>query len=210
MGVTLNKLKKYPESIKAYDRALAVKPDYADAYFTRGQVHLNAGQYDKAIADYEKAAQLGIKKPMHEIQGAMGTAYAAAKQFDKAIAAFDAAIREKPEADYYYRKGNALAATGQMEQAIAAYEAAMVIMPDFADLYNNKGNALASLKRFSEAMPAFEKAIALKPEAGNFRCNRGLARHAMGDLQGACADWQQAAVGGYGPAQGLIQQYCGK
>jgi tetratricopeptide (TPR) repeat protein len=208
MGVTLNQLKKYPESIKAYDRAIAVKPDYADAYFTRGQVYINANEYGKAIADYEKALQLGIKKPKHELMAAIGAAYNGLKQFDKAIAAYDEAIKEKPEADYHFRKGNALAASGQMAAAIAAYDATIAVMPDFADAYNNKGNALASMQRFAEAIPVFEQALALKPDAANFRCNRGLAKHGLGDDPGACADWQQAAMGGYGPAQGLMQQFC--
>jgi tetratricopeptide (TPR) repeat protein len=208
MAVTLNKLKKYPEAIKVYDRALAVKPDYADAYYSRGQVFVNANEFTKAVADFEKAMQLGIKKPKHEIMAAIGGAYSGAKQYNRAIAAYDEAIKEKPEADYHFRKGNALAAAGQMVAAISAYDATIAVMPDFADAYNNKGNALASLQRFTEAIPVFEQAIKLKPDAGNFRCNRGLARHGLGDNAGACADWQQAAMGGYGAAQGLLQEFC--
>lgn len=208
MGVTLNKLKKYPEALKAYDRAIAVKPEFPDTYFSRGQVYTNAGENEKAIADYEKAIQLGMKKPKHEIKAAIGSACLSAKQFDRAVAAYDEAIQEQPEADYYFRKGNALAGGGQMAAAITAYDASIAILPDFADAYNNKGNALASMQRFQEALPVFEKAIELKPEAGNFRCNRGLAKQGMGDKAGACADWQQAAMGGYGPAQGLMQQFC--
>jgi len=210
MAVTLNKQKKYTEAIKFYDQALAVKPTYADAYFSRGQVYTNANEPEKASADFQKALELGIKMPKHEVMAAIANAYSMAKQYDKAIAAYDAAIKEKPEADYLFKKGNSLAATGQMDAAIAAYDATIAAMPDFADAWNNKGNALASIKRFPEALLAFEQAIKLKPDAGNFRCNRGLAKHGMGDLAGACADWQAAAMGGYGAAQGLIQQFCAK
>lgn len=208
LGVTLNSLKRYPEAIKAYDRALAQKPDYADAYYSRGQVYSNANQPDKAIADFEKAMQLGVKKPKHEVKASMAAAYASAKQFDRAVAAYDEAIQEQASADYYFKKGNALAGSGKMEAAIAAYEATIAISPDFADAYNNKGNALASLQRFTEALPSFEQALKLEPDAGNFRCNLGLAKHSMGDLTGACADWQRAAMGGYGAAQNLMQQFC--
>lgn len=208
MGVTLNNLKRYTESVKAYDRAVAVKPDYVDTYFARGQVHINAGNYDKAIADFEKALQMGIKKPKHEVMLAIGNAYSGAKQYDKAIAAYDEAIKEKSEGDYHFRKGNVLAASGQMAPAIAEYDETIKLIPEFPEAYNNKGNALASMQRYAEAIPAFEQAIKLKPDAPNFRCNRGLAKHGMGDLSGACADWQQAAMGGYAPAQGLVQQFC--
>ncbi|MBL7828586.1 MAG: tetratricopeptide repeat protein [Saprospiraceae bacterium] len=208
MGVTLNKLKRYKEAIQMYDRALAVKPDYPDAFFSRGQVYINANETEKAVADFQKALALGFNKPKHEIMAAIGNAYNTGKQFDKAAAAYDEAIKEKPDADYHFKKGNALAAGGNMLGAMTAYDAAIAILPDFPDAYNNKANALASIQRFADAIPMFNKAIELKPDAPNFRCNRGLAKHAMGDLQGACADWQQAAMGGYSPANSLVQQYC--
>lgn len=208
MGVTLNKLKRYKESVQAYDRAIVVKPEYADAYFSRGQVYTNANEPDKAVADFQKALALGIKKPKHEVMAAIGNAYNTAKQFEKAAAAYDEAIQEKPDAEYYFRKGNAIAAAGNMQAAIQAYEAAVAIKPDFPDAYNNKGNALASMQRFKEAIPFFDKALELQPDAPNFRCNRGLAKHGMGDLQGACTDWQQAAMGGYAAANSLVQQFC--
>lgn len=208
MGVTLNKLKKYKEAIQYYDRAIAVKPNSADAYFSRGQVHSNAGETDQAVADFQKSLELGNTRPKDEVMAAIANAYNTGKQFDKAAAAYEEALKTKPDADYHFKKGNALAAGGNMPGAIAAYEAAIALLPDFPDAYNNKGNALASMQKFQEAIPMFNKAIELKPDAGNFRCNRGLAKNAMGDKQGACADWQQAALGGYAPAQTLLQQFC--
>jgi tetratricopeptide (TPR) repeat protein len=35
-----------------------VKPDYAAAYFNRGVVWMAMREYDRAIADFEKAAEL--------------------------------------------------------------------------------------------------------------------------------------------------------
>lgn len=209
MGVTLNKLKKYKEAIPYYDRAIAAKPDNADAWFSRGQVHSNAGDAAQAVADFQKALTLpGNTRSRDVVLAAIANAYNTDKQYDKAAAAYEEAIKIKNDAEYQFKKGNALAAGGNMPGAIAAYEAAIALSPDFPDAYNNKGNALASMQRYAEAIPMFDKAIELKPDAGNFRCNRGLARNAMGDKQSACADWQQAAMGGYGPAQSLIQQYC--
>jgi hypothetical protein len=56
----------------------------------------------------------------------------------------------------------------------------------------------------------YNKAVELKPGAFDFLCNRGLAKKDMGDLQGACADWNLAASKGYTPAQGLSRQFCGQ
>ena len=208
MGVTLNNLKRYQEAAVAYNNAVAIKPNDPEAYYSRAQVFSNGNEIEKSIADYEKAIELGIKKPAHEVQAAMGNAYLAAKLYDQAIQKFEEAIKGEPKVDYYFKMGNAMAASGRMDAAIAAYENCIKLAPDFADAYNNKGNALASQQRFSEALPMFEEALRIKPDAANFRCNLGLAKHGMGDLKGACADWQKAVMGGYAGAQGLIQQFC--
>jgi tetratricopeptide (TPR) repeat protein len=208
MGVTLINLKKYPEAIAIYDRALAVKPNYADAYFSRGQAAHIAGAFDKAIADYYKALELGINKPKRQILLAIGISYSEAKQYERAVAVFDEAILEKPEAEIHFRKGNALAASGQMMAAIAAYDFAIGLDPTMVDAYNNKGNALASLQRFAEAIPVFNLALNLNPEGANTRFNLALAKHSLGDRAGACADWQVAAENGYGQAQVMLQQFC--
>jgi tetratricopeptide (TPR) repeat protein len=97
---------------------------------------------------------------------------------------------------------------GKMPEAIACYDDALGLAPDYVEAVNNKGNAYASMGKFEDALAFFDKAIALKPDAANFKFNRGMARRSAGDLAGACADWQQAALGGYAPAQGLIQQFC--
>ena len=208
MGVTLINLKKYPEAIAMYDRALAVNPNYADAYFSRGQAAHNAGAFDKAVADYNKALELGIKNPKNQILVAIGISYTEAKQYDRAVAAFDEAIREKPEADYYFRKGNALAASGQMTAAIAAYDMAIGLDSTMVDAFNNKGNALASLQRFAEAIPVFNLALKINPKGANTMFNLALAKHGLGDRTGACADWQLAADNGYSQAETMLQQFC--
>lgn len=45
-------------SIADYDKAIALKPDYADAYINRGNKHREMKDYEMAIADYSKAIDL--------------------------------------------------------------------------------------------------------------------------------------------------------
>jgi len=208
LAVAFNKLKRYEDAAKMFGRAMELKPDYADSWYARGQVYLLKGDFPKAIADFEKFATMDSKEPKDKIQSSLGMAYAGAGQNDRALAAYDLALKIKPDPEYHFRKGNALAAMGKMQEAIACYDASLALAPDYVEAVNNKGNAYASMGKFTEAMTFFDKAIALKPDAANFKFNRGMARRSAGDLAGACADWQQAAMGGYAPAQGLIQQFC--
>src|SRR3990172_8362478 len=50
--------KKYDEAIEAYTKAIALDPNYAQAYTNRGVAYYNKGQYDRAIEDYNRAIAL--------------------------------------------------------------------------------------------------------------------------------------------------------
>lgn len=208
LAVAFNKLKRYDEAAQMFGRCMELKPDFTDSWYARGQVYLLQSEFSKAIVDLEKFAQMQSREPVDKVQSSIGMAYAGAGQHERAIAAFDRAIQAKADPDYHFRKGNAFAAMGNMQAAIASYDNALRIAPDYSDAVNNKGNAYASMGKFSEALLYFDEAIKMNPGAANFKFNRGMARRSAGDPAGACADWQQAAAGGYTQAQSLIQQFC--
>jgi tetratricopeptide (TPR) repeat protein len=76
------------------DRAIALKPDYGDAYFRRGTAYLNKDDNDHAIADYSRAIEL---KP--DSWGALtlrGMAYAHKGDYDRAIADYTRVLQLNP------------------------------------------------------------------------------------------------------------------
>ncbi len=208
LAVALHNLKRYPEAIQAFTTAIQIKPESPEGYFSRGQEYATNKEFGKAVADYEKAKQLGHKKPVYEIDYLIGIALAGSNQHDRAIQVYDGALKLHPDADGYYHKGNSLAALGNMQEAIAAYDAALKLKPDFGDVLNNKGNALASMGRFQEALPVFDQTIKVQPNAANCYFNRGMVKNSLGDKSGACTDWQKALEMGYSSAQQVIGQFC--
>lgn len=46
------------EAISAYDIALRLKPDYAEAYYNRGTAKTLIGEYETAITDFDEAIRL--------------------------------------------------------------------------------------------------------------------------------------------------------
>ena len=44
--------------LQMYDKAIALKPDNADAYINRGRAYGKKGDNDRAIVDYTKAIEL--------------------------------------------------------------------------------------------------------------------------------------------------------
>lgn len=209
-GITMNRLGRYRDAIPYFDRLITVRPDDANARFTRAQILLNAKEPLKAIADYRKALELGIKKPRYEVLEGIGKAAYNAGMYAEALEALNEAISERDNFNCQYLRGNCLAATGRMNDALNAFSRSVELNPQFAEGYNNKANALASLRRYSEALPLYNKAVELKPGALDFICNRGLAKKDSGDLQGACADWKEAAGKGYPAGAALLKQFCGQ
>ena len=59
MGITLQEQGKLEEAIEAYNKALAIKPDYAEAYNNMGNALKEQGKLEEAIEAYNKA--LAIK-----------------------------------------------------------------------------------------------------------------------------------------------------
>lgn len=53
-------LQNYTSAISCYSNAIALKPDFGEAYYNRGLMYLKMGNKDKGIADLSKAGELGI------------------------------------------------------------------------------------------------------------------------------------------------------
>jgi tetratricopeptide (TPR) repeat protein len=97
--------KKYPESADAYQKAIALKPTSGAYHNGLAEAYAKSGQTDKAIAEYNTAAQVEpANAAMYYFnEGAVLTNQG---KLDEAIAAFDKTIAADPtRADAYYWKG---------------------------------------------------------------------------------------------------------
>jgi len=74
-------------AIADYDRAIELRPDYAEAYNNRGNAYAHKGDHDRAIADYDRAIQL--QPDLAEAYYNRGLAYKQRGEEEKAIADFE-------------------------------------------------------------------------------------------------------------------------
>ena len=49
-----NKLRRYDEAIKSYDRVIEINPNNVDAWNSKGLAFSNQGRYDEAIKSYDR------------------------------------------------------------------------------------------------------------------------------------------------------------
>jgi protein O-GlcNAc transferase len=67
LGQVLSPLRRHNEALAAYDRAISLKPDLAEAWFGRGQALTALRHYGEAYAAYDRAIKL-----MPELDYALG------------------------------------------------------------------------------------------------------------------------------------------
>lgn len=58
-GCTKVNAKKYKEAVADFEKAVELKPDYADAYFSMGRAYFLLNEEDKACECYKLAAKYG-------------------------------------------------------------------------------------------------------------------------------------------------------
>ena len=95
LGNGYSDLNQYTDAIAAYKKAIAIKPDFANAYFNMGIAYQFLNQGDKAIAAYKKA--IAIKPDYANAYLNMGDIYRSLGQHDDAIAAYRQYLRLEPK-----------------------------------------------------------------------------------------------------------------
>ena len=99
-GIAYNKLGKYQLAIQDYNETIRLEPDYANAYYNRGNVYAKElGNYDLAIKDYNEAIRLEQEYTYYNNRG---IAYANIGQYGHAIEDFNEAIRLRPDSTEAY------------------------------------------------------------------------------------------------------------
>jgi tetratricopeptide (TPR) repeat protein len=169
LGVAAVQTGQLNKAIIAFQRVIAIKPDYAEAYSNMGNALQDQGKLEEAIEVYIKA--LSLKPDYAEAYNNMGNVLLDQGKLEEAIEAFNKALSLTPDySEAFYNMGNALKEQGKLDEATEAYYKALSIKPDYAAAYNNRGVALQDQGKLDEAIASYNKALSLKPDyAGVYR-----------------------------------------
>lgn len=141
LGNALKELGQFEAAVASHERAIALKPDYADAFSDCGVALEGLGRLDAALEKYDRALALRPNYP--DALYNRGNALLSLGQFDAAIASYDRAIALRPDVPVYYgNRGNALMQLRRIDAAIASFDQAGRIRPGYAEAYWNKALAL--------------------------------------------------------------------
>lgn len=67
-GIAKGNLKDYQEAIKDFSKAIELTPNFADAYYLRGNIKAQSGNMDSACLDWSKAGELGYSEAYDRIK----------------------------------------------------------------------------------------------------------------------------------------------
>ena len=160
-------------------------------HIRRGDRARYNGNFDEAIAEYQKAAE---KDPtLSAVHNNWGIAYADQKRYEEAILHYDQAIHlDLNNAKVYNNRGNVYKNMSQYDKAIEDYNRAIELNPDYANAYSNRGNTYDDMEQYDKAIEDYSRAIELNPNDADFYNNRGITYDNIGQYDKAIEDYSRA------------------
>jgi len=185
-GVRFLNVARYGQAILSFDRAVALKPDLADAYYFRAKAYVSEADNEHAIQDFSKLIEL---RPQ-DARGFLGRCarYQEQKNFAATIADCSRALALDPRlAEAYNLRGMATRDSGNAGAAIADFTRAVELAPD-TDNYYQRGATYQLLGEHQLAIADLDQVIASVPSESQAYFARAESRRAVGDVKGAEAD----------------------
>ncbi len=181
----------YDLALTNFGKAIEYDPQKVIAYIRRGRVYSKNGDFDRGLADFDKAIQLEAENsagppPNKENMDPSN------KELQELIQ-----LDPRPWLDYlrpgvvYLERGKAYLQIDDNDRAIADFTKVIQLDPEGADAYNHRGVAYGNKDDFVRAIADFDTAIQLNPVLRNVYNNRGLAFSRIGDEARAQADFEK-------------------
>ncbi|MDE6640409.1 MAG: tetratricopeptide repeat protein [Acetatifactor sp.] len=183
---------RYSEAEDAYNAILALRPDEEDAYFLRGNVRMNLGNFQGAKEDFDKVLSMDARNydrliEIYEILAYFGYKEDGQEYLQTALAAGDKKIsnfsrgriyyyqgeyqkaclaleeaRGEGSAESYLYLGRAYEATGDYNYAASVYTSYLGQYEANAEVYNQLGLCEMAKGEYAKALEAFQAGMQLE------------------------------------------------
>ncbi|MBF2008614.1 MAG: tetratricopeptide repeat protein [Chlorogloeopsis fritschii C42_A2020_084] len=189
----------YSGAIEDLSQAIQIDPLNAQAYGERGVARAALGENQAAIDDCNYAIQLNPDY-LRAYYG-RGAARAYTGDYPGALQDFTHLSRLQPDANSYYNLATLQAWQGVNAQAIKNLTKVVDLNPNWFFAYYIRGNVCYNVGDEQGANEDFKEAMRIEAtgasemfaEDEHAFWGRGLARHRLGNREGAIADLQKAA-----------------
>jgi tetratricopeptide (TPR) repeat protein len=155
-GKSLFSKNDFAGAIENYNKAIELRPNWAEAYLQRGMARRMYGQLDGSVADYDKASELDPRTTQNN----------------------------RSVAQAYTNHGQILAMNSQLENAITDFTKALKLFADDVRPYFERAQARLLLEEFSNALADYDAYITREDHDQFSRARayleRGLTKHLLG------------------------------
>ena len=178
-------------AVKCFEKAVVIKPDFADAHYNLGLSLQELNQLDAAVKSYQ--VTLALQNNYFKAHNNLGIIYKEFGQMGDAVKSFEQAIDLQPDyAEAHNNLGTTLQELGQLSEAANCYEKALVIQPDYVEVLINLGNTLSLLGQLNEALNSYNQALSINPNNADAHTNIGIIYQEMGQSDEAIKCYEKA------------------
>jgi tetratricopeptide (TPR) repeat protein len=191
-GQRLFAASRYDQAALALDRAIALQPNFPDAYLTRARCRVMAYDTAGALPDFTRAIELrpGYAAALMD----RASAYLLLKNYSAASADASAALTIDPSlAAAYNLRGRALRDGGDLQKALENFNRAVELKPN-GDSYYQRGATEQALGNHRLAIADFSESIDYKPEMAEVYFARAESERALGETEAARRDHLHARI----------------
>ena len=191
LALAQSELGRNNAALDNYDRAIALKPDDAQALYNRGNTLQKLGRFEQALESYQRA--LAVGPDFAEAFNNRGVALQKLGRSEEALESYEQALAVTPEyAEALNNRGNTLQELGRFQEALESYKQALAVRLEYAEALDNLGNCFRALGRFDEAMECHEQALAVRPDFAEAFYNRGNTLRDLRRFDEAMESFQRA------------------
>ncbi len=129
LGLLFTAEQDYENALTSWEKVLAIKPDYHEAWYNRGGALFTLGRNEEALPSYDQAVD--IKPDKHQAWYNRGVALSALGRKEEAIQSYEQALRLQPDfAPAYYNKACCYNLQEKIDLAIETLQQAIILDPD--------------------------------------------------------------------------------
>ena len=183
---------KVPEEMAALNKCIELNSAYGEAYYTRGIVHFEQGDYDASLADMTSAIENGVATSA--VFNDRGSCQRMLNKYPESVVDYTKAIEVEPKAMYYCNRASIYAKMGQNEEAINDYTQAIAVDGKYYKAYNGRGVVRANLERYEDAINDFTLCLDVEPGYTSALSNRGIAYYKIREYNKSVADFDAAIL----------------
>ena len=178
---------QYPEATADCEHIIKIEPDNFTAYFLLAKTTQKSGELEKAIGHLDKA--IGIKEDFAEGYTLRADVYLAMEKGNDALADVEKVIELAPEDETaYLLRGRIYELLGNTDAAFLDYQSVLDLNPFNETAYLLAGRLLMSQEKYNEAIVLYDEATEHIENFAQAFLARAIAKHQIGDHEGALAD----------------------